>query len=154
MHHTDLDLDVTSGGRFHPFEIVLSMLYKFAVVAALGAPATAVLLFEVILNACSLFNHANLCIPARVDTVIRLFIVTPDMHRVHHSAVPRETHSNFGFNLACWDRLFGTYIAQPAEGHDGMTIGLPGFQDVSEQRIDRMLKLPLTDAPAIIRNRN
>lgn len=148
MHHTDLDLDVTSGGRFHPFEIILSMLYKFAVVAALGAPAAAVLLFEVILNACALFNHANLRIPAPLDALLRLLIVTPDMHRVHHSVVGRETNSNFGFNLSCWDRLFGTYVAQPEAGHDGMIIGLAEFQDIGEQRIDRMLKLPLISDPA------
>ena len=118
MHHADLDFDVTTGVRFHPIEILLSMGIKLGVVAALGAPAVAVLIFEVLLNATSMFNHGNVRLPARLDRVLRWIVVTPDMHRVHHSVVPRETNSNFGFNLPWWDRLFGTYRAQPAAGHE------------------------------------
>src|SRR5579863_1915264 len=117
MHHADLDFDVTTGVRFHPIEIAISIGFKLAVIAALGAPATAVMTFEVLLNATSLFNHANLALPAGADALVRRLIVTPDMHRVHHSIVIRETNSNFGFNLSCWDHLFGTYRAQPAAGH-------------------------------------
>jgi sterol desaturase/sphingolipid hydroxylase (fatty acid hydroxylase superfamily) len=145
MHHADLDFDVTTGLRFHPVEILLSMVIKLMVVVALGAPAVAVLVFEVLLNATSMFNHANLRLPAWLDRTLRLVLVTPDMHRVHHSAVPRETDSNFGFNLALWDRLFGTYRAQPAAGHDAMTIGLDRFRDPGELRLDRMLTQPLRD---------
>jgi len=142
MHHTDLDLDVTSGTRFHPVEILLSMLIKFAAITLLGPPALAVLLFEVLLNAGAMFNHANLRLPLRLDSALRAMIVTPDMHRVHHSVIPAETDANFGFNLSWWDRIFGTYVAQPQAGHTGMTIGLPEFQDPSCQRIDRMLLQP------------
>ncbi|MBB4287193.1 sterol desaturase family protein [Roseospira goensis] len=147
MHHADTEIDVSTGLRFHPVEIVLSMVLKLAVVAALGPPAVAVLLFEVLLNATALFNHANLRLPARVDRVLRWVVVTPDMHRVHHSIRPEETHSNFGFNLPWWDRLLGTYRAQPAEGHDGMTIGLPIFRHVREQWLDRLLIQPWRSAP-------
>jgi sterol desaturase/sphingolipid hydroxylase (fatty acid hydroxylase superfamily) len=118
------------------------MLIKFAVIALLGAPALAVLVFEVVLNASSMFNHANFRLPLRVDALLRLVVVTPDMHRVHHSIDPRETHSNFGFNLAIWDRMFGLYRAQPAAGHKGMTIGLPIFRDKAELRLDRLLSQP------------
>jgi sterol desaturase/sphingolipid hydroxylase (fatty acid hydroxylase superfamily) len=142
MHHADLEFDVTTGARFHPIEIVLSMLLKLAVVAALGAPAVAVLVFEVLLNATAMFNHANAHLPARVDRVLRWLVVTPDMHRVHHSIAVRETNSNFGFNLPWWDRLFGTYREQPAAGHEGMTIGIEQFRDPAEQRLDRMLTQP------------
>lgn len=142
MHHSDLELDVTTGIRFHPIEILLSMVIKLAAVAALGAPAAAVLLFEVLLNATSMFNHANVRLPRGADRVLRLVLVTPDMHRVHHSIEPAETHSNFGFNLPLWDRLFGTYRAQPAAGHAGMTIGLPELRDPAELRLDRMLLQP------------
>ena len=142
MHHTDLDLDVTSGTRFHPLEILLSMLIKLAAIWIIGAPAVAVMLFEVLLNAGSMFNHANLRIPASLDSALRLLVVTPDMHRVHHSVVPAETNSNFGFNLPWWDRLFGTYIAQPELGHNDMTIGLAEFQEIDAQRIDKMLVQP------------
>ena len=145
MHHADTDIDVTTGLRFHPVEIVLSMLIKFAVIAALGAPAVAVLLFEVLLNATSMFNHANLRLPERVDAAVRRVVVTPDMHRVHHSVVARETNSNFGFNLAVWDRVFGTYRAQPEAGHDGMTIGIDQFRDPAEARLDRMLTQPFRE---------
>jgi sterol desaturase/sphingolipid hydroxylase (fatty acid hydroxylase superfamily) len=145
MHHSDTDLDVTTGLRFHPVEIVLSMLIKFAAIAALGAPAVAVLLFEVLLNATSMFNHANLRLPERVDAALRQVLVTPDMHRVHHSVIERETNSNFGFNLALWDRLFGTYRAQPEAGHEGMTIGVEQFRDPAEARLDRMLTQPFRE---------
>lgn len=145
MHHADLEFDVTTGARFHPIEILLSMAIKLGVVAALGAPAAAVLIFEVLLNATSMFNHGNVRLPARFDRALRWLVVTPDMHRVHHSIVPRETNSNFGFNLPWWDRLFGTYRAQPAAGHEGMTIGIEQFRDPRELRLDRMLLQPLRD---------
>ena len=143
MHHADLEFDVTTGLRFHPVEIVLSMVIKLAAVAALGAPAVAVLLFEVVLNATALFNHANIRLPAGVDRVLRWVIVTPDMHRVHHSVIPVETNSNFGFNLPWWDRLLGTYRAQPQAGHAGMTIGIEQFRTRRDLWLDRMLVQPL-----------
>lgn len=142
MHHADLDLDVTTGARFHPFEILLSMAIKVVVVVALGAPAVAVVLFEILLNATSMFNHANLRLPPAVDAVLRWLIVTPDVHRVHHSVIRAETDSNFGFSLSCWDRLFGTWRAQPEKGHEKMTIGLPIFRSPAQLRIDRMLVQP------------
>ncbi|MBF7053025.1 sterol desaturase family protein [Halomonas sp. KAO] len=142
MHHADLEIDVTTGLRFHPLEILLSMLLKVVVVLALGAPAVAVLLFEVILNASSLFNHANVRLSSRLDRWLRWLVVTPDMHRVHHSWRQHETDSNFGFNLSWWDRLFGTYRAQPEEGHLGMTIGLKIFRDPRELRLGQMLTQP------------
>lgn len=145
MHHADLDFDVTTGLRFHPVEILLSMVIKLMVVVALGAPAVAVLIFEVLLNAIAMFNHANLRLPERLDRLLRVVLVTPDMHRVHHSVVPRETNSNFGFNLAVWDRIFGTYRAQPAAGHEAMTIGIEQFRDPRELRLDRMLTQPLRE---------
>jgi sterol desaturase/sphingolipid hydroxylase (fatty acid hydroxylase superfamily) len=145
MHHADLEFDVTTGARFHPIEILLSMGIKLGVVAALGAPAAAVLLFEVLLNATSMFNHSNVRMPALFDRVLRWIVVTPDMHRVHHSIVARETNSNFGFNLPWWDRLFGTYREKPAAGHEGMTIGIEQFRDPAEQRLDRMLTQPFRD---------
>ena len=129
MHHTDLDFDVTTALRFHPLEIVLSMLIKLVLVTLLGAPAVAVMLFEVILNATAMFNHGNVGLPRRLDRVLRWILVTPDMHRVHHSIRPEETDSNFGFNLPWWDRLFGTYRDQPRDGHAGMTVGLEYFRD-------------------------
>jgi len=143
MHHADLDFDVTTGLRFHPIEIVLSMGIKLAVVAVLGPPAAAVLVFEVILNGTAMFNHSNIRIPLGLDRILRWVVVTPDMHRVHHSVVPQETNSNFGFNLPWWDRLFGTYRAQPAEGHDGMTIGIELFRTRRDLWLDRMLIQPL-----------
>ena len=142
MHHADLEFDVSTGLRFHPIEILLSMLIKFAVVAALGAPAVAVLIFEVLLNATSMFNHGNVRIPTSLDRMLRWIVVTPDMHRVHHSILSRETNSNFGFNLPWWDRLFGTYRAQPTAGHDGMTIGIEQFREPRELGLDRMLLQP------------
>jgi len=146
MHHADLDFDVTTGARFHPIEILLSMMIKFAAIAVLGPPAAAVLVFEIVLNGTSMFNHANARLPLRIDRYLRLIVVTPDMHRVHHSVVPHETNSNFGFNLPWWDRLFGTYRGQPAAGHDGMTIGLDTFRETGELRLDRMLLQPLRGA--------
>lgn len=143
MHHADLEFDVTTGLRFHPVEIVLSMVIKLAVVSALGAPAVAVLVFEVLLNATALFNHANVRLPAGLDRVLRWVVVTPDMHRVHHSVIPVETNSNFGFNLPWWDRLLGTYRAQPKAGHDGMTIGIEHFRTPRDLWLDRMLVQPL-----------
>ena len=147
MHHADLDFDVTTGARFHPIEIVLSMVIKLAAVVVLGAPPVAVVIFEVILNATSMFNHGNLRLPTGVDRVLRLFVVTPDMHRVHHSVVPAETNSNFGFNLPWWDRLLGTYRAQPAAGHEGMTIGIEQFREAGDLRLDRMLVQPFRGRP-------
>jgi sterol desaturase/sphingolipid hydroxylase (fatty acid hydroxylase superfamily) len=145
MHHADLEFDVTTGVRFHSVEIVLSMLIKFAVVVLLGAPAVGVLQFEVLLNATSMFNHGNVRLPARVDRVLRWLVVTPEMHRVHHSVERRETDSNFGFNLPWWDRLFGIYRADPEAGHEGMTLGLLQFRDPAELRLDRMLLQLLRD---------
>lgn len=143
MHHADLEFDVSTGLRFHPVEILLSMGIKLAVVAALGPPAVAVLVFEVLLNATSMFNHSNIRIPARLDRLLRLFVVTPDMHRVHHSIHPSETNSNFGFNLPWWDRLLGTYRSQPREGHETMTIGIEQFRTRRDLWLDRMLIQPL-----------
>lgn len=143
MHHADLEFDVTTGLRFHPVEILLSMGIKLAVVAALGPPAVSVLIFEVLLNATSMFNHSNIDIPGPIDRTLRLFIVTPDMHRVHHSIMPHETNSNFGFNLPWWDRSLGTYRAQPEKGHLGMTIGIEQFRTRRDLWLDRMLIQPL-----------
>jgi sterol desaturase/sphingolipid hydroxylase (fatty acid hydroxylase superfamily) len=142
MHHADLDIDLTTGLRFHPFEILLSMAIKIATVTLIGIPAVAVVCFEVVLNATSMFNHSNTAMPAWLDRFARCFMVTPDMHRVHHSVVRAETDSNFGFNLPWWDWLFGTYRAQPGAGHNGMTIGLPVFRDPAELRLDRLLTQP------------
>ncbi len=142
-HHSDPEIDTTTALRFHPIEIILSLLTKFTAIVALGVPPLAVLIFEVVLNASAMFNHGNIALPRAIDRVLRWVIVTPDMHRVHHSVVARETNSNFGFNLPYWDRLFGTYRAQPAAGHDAMTIGLADFRDRDDQRIDRLLIQPL-----------
>lgn len=142
VHHSDRDIDVTTAIRFHPVEIALSMIYKFAVIAVLGAGPWAVLLFEVLLNATAMFNHANIRLPGPLDAVVRLVVVTPDMHRVHHSVYRRETDSNYGFNLSVWDRLFGTYIPQPAHGHTGMSIGLKSYRDFSPTRLWWSVSLP------------
>jgi sterol desaturase/sphingolipid hydroxylase (fatty acid hydroxylase superfamily) len=131
VHHADLDFDVTTGARFHPIEIVLSMLVKFAVIILLGPPLVAVVIFEVILNMLSMFNHANARLPLPLDRVLRWLIVTPDMHRVHHSHLQHETNSNFGFNLSIWDRLFGTYRDQPQDGHTNMVIGIDTWRDAA-----------------------
>jgi len=147
VHHSDLDVDVTTGTRFHPVEILISTGIKCAAVAAIGAPAVAVLVFEVLLNATSMFNHANVKLPAALDRRLRWVLVTPDMHRVHHSIVYNETNSNFGFNLPWWDRLFGTYRAQPAAGHETMTIGVDAFRAREQLRLDRLLVQPLRETP-------
>jgi sterol desaturase/sphingolipid hydroxylase (fatty acid hydroxylase superfamily) len=149
MHHADQDFDLTTGLRFHPGEIILSMGIKLALVLALGLSPVTVLLFEVVLNATAIFNHANVRLPPGLDRVLRLFIVTPDMHRVHHSINPLETHSNFGFNLPWWDRIFRTYRAQPLAGHEAMTIGLPQFRTPRDQWIDRMLVQPFVSPVAV-----
>ncbi len=143
VHHADLDYDVTTGSRFHPIEIILSMLIKFAAIVVLGPPVVAVVIFEVILNAMAMFNHGNVRLPPGLDHVLRLLVVTPDMHRVHHSVEDNEANSNFGFNLSLWDRLFGTYIAQPRGGHENMTIGINGYRDSKQvDRLPGMLALP------------
>jgi sterol desaturase/sphingolipid hydroxylase (fatty acid hydroxylase superfamily) len=129
VHHADLDYDVTTGSRFHTLEIILSMLIKFATILLLGPPIVAVIIFEVILNATAMFNHGNISLPKTFDKYLRLFLVTPDMHRVHHSVEDDEANSNFGFSLPWWDRLFGTYRDQPRAGHEGMTIGIHKFRD-------------------------
>lgn len=143
VHHADLDYDLTTGARFHPIEIVLSMGIKFATITLLGAPVLAVVIFEVLLSACAMFNHGNIRLPAALDRVLRWFLVTPDMHRVHHSVEDDESNSNFGFNLTWWDRLFGTYREQPRAGQLGMTIGIHGHTDPHEvARLPGMLVLP------------
>ena len=142
VHHADLDLDVTSGSRFHPIEIVLSMFIKLGVISVLGPPLLGVLIFEVVLNALAMFNHANARIPLPLDRVLRWIIVTPDMHRVHHSVEKPEHNTNFGFNLSCWDRVLGTYKDQPAKGHEGMIIGLKSFRERSWQSLPRLLSMP------------
>jgi len=148
MHHADLDFDVTTGARFHPVEVLISALIKLGAVAVLGPSALAVLLFEVLLNATAMFNHGNVRLPVAADRWLRWAVVTPDMHRVHHSAVPAETNRNFGFSLPWWDRLFGTYLAQPAAGHERMVIGTTEFRDPAELRLHRMLLQPLRDDKA------
>lgn len=143
VHHADLDLDVTTGLRFHTLEIVLSAFFKLAVVVVLGPSALAVITFEVLLNASAMFNHGNVRMPAWLDRRLRWIIVTPDMHRVHHSVIRRETNSNFGFNLPWWDFILGTYRSQPVAGHEQMTIGVSHLRD--ELQIDRlpgMLAIP------------
>lgn len=150
MHHADQDIDVTTGARFHPVEIAISMILKMIVVALIGAPAAAVVLFEILLNATSMFNHGNVAMPAALDRALRLFVVTPDMHRVHHSIVRTETDSNFGFNVPWWDRLFGTYREAPAAGHLGMTVGITLFRAPEEQRLGKMLLQPWrNDRPGV-----
>lgn len=144
VHHADRDLDVTSGARFHPIEAVFSMAYKLLCIALIGPAAVAVFLFEVVLNAASMFNHANVRLPLGLDRLLRLFIVTPDMHRVHHSVIERETNSNYSFFLTIWDRMFGTYTAQPEKGHDGMTVGLSEYQDSKPANLIWSLLVPFT----------
>lgn len=143
VHHTDLDIDVTTGARFHPLEILLSMGIKMSVIVLLGAPAYAVLIFEILLNATSMFNHSNISIPPKLDKIIRLFIVTPDMHRVHHSVIIRERNSNFSFNFSWWDRIFRTYKDRPDKGHHEMVIGLANFRDFKKLGLGSLLALPL-----------
>jgi sterol desaturase/sphingolipid hydroxylase (fatty acid hydroxylase superfamily) len=142
VHHSDLDFDVTTAVRFHPVEIILSMLIKMVLVVLLGAPPLAVLIFEIVLNLTALFNHGNIFIPVNVDRVLRWAVVTPDMHRVHHSAEPAETNSNFGFNLPWWDYLFKTYCPQPGKGHEEMTVGLDEFRTEDKLLLPGLLLLP------------
>ena len=148
VHHTDMDFDVTTAVRFHPFEILLSMGIKMGVIVLLGISALAVLLFEILLNGTAMFNHGNVRLPLGIDRVLRLFVVTPEMHRVHHSIVRQETNSNFGFNLPWWDRIMGTYRAQPAAGHEGMTIGLENFREAGDLTLPRLLLLPFLYKPS------
>jgi len=142
VHHADLDYDVTTGLRFHPVEIMLSMGIKMVVVAGLGLPVLSVLIFEIILNATAMFNHGNIHLPEKIDSYLRLFVVTPDMHRVHHSVIIHETNRNFGFNFPWWDRLFGTYLDQPVDGHTGMSIGISQFRTTEQVTLSRLLLLP------------
>ena len=142
IHHSDLDYDLTTGLRFHPFEIIISMVIKLSAIVTIGPSGLAVLLFEIILNATSMFNHGNILLSKKADKLLRLFIVTPDMHRVHHSVIIRETNSNFGFNLPWWDRLFGTYRDQPSAGHQNMVIGLAQFRNSKKLTLPWILALP------------
>jgi sterol desaturase/sphingolipid hydroxylase (fatty acid hydroxylase superfamily) len=142
MHHADLDVDVTTGARFHPVEILLSLGIKFIIIVPLGASPLSVFLFEIALNATSMFNHSNVRLSPTFERALRWLLVTPDMHRVHHSTLRCETDSNFGFNLPWWDRLFGTYRHQPKAGHEDMTLGIDQFRDPKELRLDRMLAQP------------
>ncbi len=143
VHHADPDYDVTTGARFHPLEIILSMLIKFATILLLGPPLIAVIIFEVLLNATAMFNHGNVKLPFTVDRILRLLVVTPDMHRVHHSVEDDEANSNFGFNLPWWDRLFGTYRDQPRGGHEGMAIGIHNYHEPRQiSWLPGMLLLP------------
>ncbi len=143
VHHADPDYDLTTGARFHPIEIILSMLIKFATITALGPPVVAVVIFEVLLNGMAMFNHANISLPSRVDRLLRWVIVTPDMHRVHHSVEPDEANSNFGFNLSLWDRLMGTYREHPRLGQQAMDIGIGSLRDPKiTTRLTGMLSIP------------
>jgi sterol desaturase/sphingolipid hydroxylase (fatty acid hydroxylase superfamily) len=147
VHHADLEFDVTTGVRFHPIEILISAAIKCAAVAAIGAPIVAVIVFEVLLNASSMFNHANASLPRPLESWLRWFLVTPDLHRVHHSIRYEESSSNFGFSVPWWDRVFGTYRAQPGAGHDEMTIGVDAFRSPDDLRLDRLLVQPFRDTP-------
>lgn len=142
MHHSDVDIDASTAIRFHPIEIVLSMCWKFLIIILLGAPVESVLIFEIVLNGSAIFNHSNTKLPLWFDKILRVLIVTPDMHRVHHSVLRREHDSNYGFNLSIWDHMFKTYVDQPEKGHEGMTIGLPDWQDEKPARIDWALMVP------------
>ena len=141
-HHADLDVDVSTGARFHPIEIIISMGFKFAVIALVGVPAVAILIFEVLLNATAMFNHGNIFLGSKVDRFLRTLVVTPDMHRIHHSIFPEETNSNFGFNLPWWDRMFGTYRPNSKVDQRKMTIGLEIFRDGKYSRLNWLLVLP------------
>lgn len=142
MHHADVDIDVSTAARFHTLEILISFAIKFAIIVTLGAPAIGVLMFEIVLSSAAMFNHANLKLDPRADRWLRLVLVTPDMHRVHHSVHGDEFNTNFGFNLPWWDWLFGTYRPAPRDGHERMTIGLKSFRSAADQRLDRLLKQP------------
>lgn len=143
VHHVDRDIDVTTGSRFHPVEIGFSLAYKMCLVILLGAPVLAVIIFEIVLNGCAMFNHSNVKLPLGLDRVLRRFIVTPDMHRVHHSTIVSETNSNYGFSTSLWDRMFKTYTAQPSKGHDGMVIGLEEHQADGPASLSWSLLFPL-----------
>jgi sterol desaturase/sphingolipid hydroxylase (fatty acid hydroxylase superfamily) len=145
VHHADLDYDLTTGLRFHPVEIVLSTVLKITIIVALGPPVAAVLAFEILLNGMAMFNHGNIKLAPSVDRFLRCLVVTPDVHRVHHSVIMRETNSNYGFNLSIWDRMFGTYLAQPSKGHQDMTIGLSQFRDPKRLTLPWLLILPITN---------
>jgi len=149
VHHTDQDIDVTTALRIHPLEIILSLLIKFAAVAAIGAPPLSVLIFEVLLNGASMFNHGNVRIPLSLDRIIRMVLVTPDMHRVHHSVIARETNSNYSFCFSWWDRIFGTYSSQPQEGYEKMKIGLNGYHDDRSVQLSALLTMPFVDQKRI-----
>ncbi|MFT4650883.1 MAG: sterol desaturase/sphingolipid hydroxylase (fatty acid hydroxylase superfamily) [Flavobacteriales bacterium] len=144
VHHTDLDFDVTTGLRFHPIEILISIAIKMAMILLIGAPVLAILMFEILLNGMAMFNHANLKLPLPLDHILRWLIVTPDMHRIHHSVKPKEFNSNFGFNLSCWDRLCRSYNIEPDNGHDVMQLGQSNFRSRREIRLDRMLLQPFS----------
>ncbi len=147
VHHTDAELDLTTALRFHPIEILLSILLKTMAIILLGAPLFAVIAFEIVLNVAAMFNHSNLKLPGLVDRAIRLVIVTPDMHRVHHSVLPAEHNRNYGFALSIWDRLFRSYHAQPSGSHASMDIGLAGFKDGREYRFDHLMAEPFRNPP-------
>lgn len=147
VHHADLDYDLTTGNRFHPIEIILSLVIKGAAIIVLGTPVLGVIIFEILLNGTAMFNHGNIFIPLGIDRMLRWAVVTPDMHRVHHSVFPSETNSNFGFNLPWWDRVMGTYRARPSRGYEGMTIGLNQFRDPTRLTLPRMLVLPFVGKP-------
>lgn len=151
VHHTDLDFDVTTGVRFHPVEILISMGIKMVAVVIIGPSALSVILFEILLNATSMFNHGNVRLPVSIDRILRLFVVTPEMHRVHHSVLIKEFNSNFGFNLPWWDRILGTYRAQPEAGHEAMTIGLAQFRNPNHLTLFHLLILPFLQSPIKIR---
>ena len=145
VHHVDQDIDVTTGSRFHPIEILLSLLIKFIIILILGVPAEAVILFEIILNGTAMFNHSNVELPKKIDKYLRWVLVTPDMHRVHHSSIKQETNSNYGFNIPHWDRIFGSYIDQPKLGHHDVKIGVQGYEDVSStQNLFKLLIHPFS----------
>ena len=142
VHHADLDVDLTTGTRFHPLEILVSLVYKAATVAAFGIDPWVVIVFEALLNGSAVFNHGNIALPARLDLLLRRVIVTPDMHRVHHSVIAAETNSNFGFFLSIWDRLGGTYRAEPALGQGGVELGLPDWREPAQLGLISLLLLP------------
>lgn len=154
VHHADRDIDVSTALRFHPIEILISMLIKLVAVLAIGAPALAVVIFEIVLNGMAMFNHANIKLPQSIDSLLRIFVVTPDMHRVHHSVVLEETNSNYGFNISLWDKIFASYHAQPAAGHDKMVIGLTPYLNQPTHALGWMLRLPFRDKASAYASRS
>jgi len=146
VHHSDLDCDISTGLRFHPFEMIISILFKFVIIISIGAPVIAVVCFEIILNAASMFTHSNIKIPANLEKLVRWIVVTPDMHRIHHSVNENETNSNFGFFISVWDRLFGTYINEPKEGQQNMEIGLHSFRQAKWQNLRWLIYLPFVSS--------